>query len=68
MNPSRSSVVLNLLFLSLLTACLAVPIRARADEFVMPFGGYLWVPFVGAQASADTTFGLVPRPVTLLRS
>jgi hypothetical protein len=34
MKPSLFSAVLNLLFLSLLTACLAVPIRARADEFV----------------------------------
>lgn len=62
MNPSRSSVVLNLLFLSLLTACLAVPIRARADEFVMPFGGYLSVQFVGGEAGGETTFGLGTSP------
>lgn len=62
MNPSRSSVVLNLLFLSLLTACLAVPIRAGADEFVMPFGGYLSVQFVSGEASGETTFGLGTSP------
>lgn len=62
MKPSRSSAVLNLTFLSLLTACLAVPIRARADEFVMPFGGYVSVQFVGGEAGGVTTFGLGTSP------
>lgn len=62
MNPSRSPVVLKLLFLSLLTACLAVPIRARADEFVMPFGGHLSVQFVGGEAGGVTTFGVGTSP------
>jgi len=62
MKHSRSSAVLTLLFLSLLTVCLAVPIRARADEFVMPFGGYLSVQFVGGEAAGVTTFGLGTSP------
>jgi hypothetical protein len=62
MKPSRSSAVLNLVFLSLMTACLAVPIRARADEFVMPFGGYLSVQFVSGEAGGETTFGLGTSP------
>jgi len=51
-----------LLLLSLITACLAAPIRARADEFVMPFGGYLSVQFVGGEAAGVTTFGLGTSP------
>jgi len=62
MKPSLFSAVLNLLFLSLLTACLAVPIRARADEFVLPFGGYLSVQFIGGEAGGVTTFGLGTSP------
>jgi hypothetical protein len=62
MKHSRSSAVLTLLFFSLLTVCLAVPIRARADEFVMPFGGYLSVQFVGGEAAGVTTFGLGTSP------
>ena len=63
MNPSRLSAVLTLLmFLSVITFCLAAPIRACADEFGMPFGGYLSVQFVGGEASAVTTFGLGTSP------
>lgn len=63
MKPSRSSAVLTLLILLIvITACLAAPIRARADEFIMPFGGYLSIQFVGGEAGGVTTFGLGTSP------
>jgi len=36
--------------------------RARADEFVMPFGGYLSVQLIGGEAAGVTTFGLGTSP------
>jgi hypothetical protein len=51
-----------LILLIVITACLAAPIRARADEFIMPFGGHLSIQFVGGEASGVTTFGLGTAP------
>lgn len=39
----------------------AIP-SARADEFVMPFGGYLSVQSIGGEAAGVTTFGLGTSP------
>jgi hypothetical protein len=38
------------------------PTHARADEFVMPFGGYLSVQSIGGEAGGVTTFGLGTSP------
>lgn len=46
----------------LLGSVVAAPMTVRADEFVMPFGGYLSIQPVGGEAGGVSAFGLGTSP------
>jgi hypothetical protein len=46
------------LFPAVVAVLICEAVSARADEFVMPFGGYLSVQSVGGEAGGVTNFGL----------
>jgi hypothetical protein len=59
---TRSLPALPIFLLTLLSLLVAAPMTVRADEFVMPFGGYLSIQPVGGEAGGVSTFGLGTSP------